>query len=157
MFPFVILQQETYLASMIYHQYLSNNLCLQTATIFEQPNGLRYPLVGGTRRRHFAGINFKPRKLPENAPTPTSRVHAVLGVILGVGSGPYQYFSLLNKTKIGAKCNHTCYKEASKKRRHKHVDCFHIPKSKMDEVASPPSYECTECCTNNRGHNCWRV
>ena len=24
-------------------------------------------LVGGTRQRHFAGTNFKPRKLPENA------------------------------------------------------------------------------------------
>lgn len=39
-------------------------------------NGLRYPLVGGTRQRHFAGTNSKPRKLPENAPTPTSRVLA---------------------------------------------------------------------------------
>jgi hypothetical protein len=44
-----------------------------------QANGLRYPLVGGTRQRHFEGANFKPRKLPENALTPTSRVHAVLG------------------------------------------------------------------------------
>jgi len=43
------------------------------------PNGLRYPLVGGTRQRHFDGTSFKPRKLPENAATPTSRVHAVLG------------------------------------------------------------------------------
>jgi len=43
------------------------------------PNGLRYRLVGGTRPRRFAGTSFKPRKLPENAPTPTSRVHAVLG------------------------------------------------------------------------------
>jgi hypothetical protein len=43
------------------------------------PNGLRYPLVGGTRQRHFDGANSKPRKLPENAQTPTSRVHAVLG------------------------------------------------------------------------------
>jgi len=42
-------------------------------------NGLRYPLVGGTRERHFIGTHFKPRKLPENAPTPISRVHAVLG------------------------------------------------------------------------------
>ena len=42
-------------------------------------NGLRYPLVGGTRQRHFGGTNFKPRKVPENAQTPTSRVHAVLG------------------------------------------------------------------------------
>jgi hypothetical protein len=43
------------------------------------PNGWRYPLVGGTRQRRFDGINFKPHKLPENAATPTSRVHAVLG------------------------------------------------------------------------------
>src|SRR6266545_3786185 len=46
---------------------------------FDSFNGLRYPLVGGTRERHFAGINFKPRKELENAQTPTSRVHAVLG------------------------------------------------------------------------------
>ncbi len=39
----------------------------------------RYPLVGGTRQRRFAGTNLKPCKLPENAQTPTSRVHAVLG------------------------------------------------------------------------------
>jgi hypothetical protein len=43
------------------------------------PNGLRYPRVGGTRQRHFAGTSFEPRKLPENAQTPTRRVHAVLG------------------------------------------------------------------------------
>ena len=43
------------------------------------PNGERYPLVGGTRQRYFIGTNFKPHKLPENAQTPTSRVHAVLG------------------------------------------------------------------------------
>ena len=43
------------------------------------PNGLRYPRVGGMRQRHFDGINFKPRKLLENAATPTRRVHAVLG------------------------------------------------------------------------------
>jgi|GEM_PF-3091156 len=47
--------------------------------ISDAPNGERYPLVGGTRQRHFGGANLKPRKLPENAPTPTSRVHAVLG------------------------------------------------------------------------------
>jgi len=45
----------------------------------ETPNGLRYPLVGGTRQRHFAGTSFKPRKPLENAATPTGRVHAVLG------------------------------------------------------------------------------
>ena len=37
----------------------------------EAANGWRYPLVGGTRGSHFDGTNFKPRKLPENAPTPT--------------------------------------------------------------------------------------
>jgi len=46
-------------------------------------NGVRYPLVGGTRQRHFDGTHFKPRNLLENAPTPTSRVHAVLGHFLG--------------------------------------------------------------------------
>jgi len=45
----------------------------------EQANGLRYPRVGGTRECHFAGTSFKPRNLPENAQTPTRRVHAVLG------------------------------------------------------------------------------
>jgi len=45
----------------------------------QMPNGLRYPRVGGTRQRRFDGTNFKPRKLSENAATPTRRVHAVLG------------------------------------------------------------------------------
>jgi hypothetical protein len=45
----------------------------------EVPNGLRYPRVGGTRQRHFAGADLKPHKLLENAQTPTRRVHAVLG------------------------------------------------------------------------------
>jgi hypothetical protein len=44
----------------------------------QPPNGLRYPRVGGTRQRQFAGTNFKPRKTLENAQTPTSRVDAVL-------------------------------------------------------------------------------
>lgn len=42
-------------------------------------NGWRYPLVGGTRQRHFDGTILKLRKLLRNAQTPTSRVHAVLG------------------------------------------------------------------------------
>jgi len=45
----------------------------------------------GTRQRHFAGTNSKPRKLPEKAQTPTTiapvlvgdRVHALLGGIFG--------------------------------------------------------------------------
>jgi hypothetical protein len=41
-------------------------------------NGVRYPRVGGTRQRRFAGTHSKPRKLLENAQTPTRRVHAVL-------------------------------------------------------------------------------
>jgi hypothetical protein len=47
--------------------------------MFLAPNGERYPRVGGTRQRRFAGTSFKPRKVLENAPTPTRRVHAVLG------------------------------------------------------------------------------
>ncbi len=43
------------------------------------PNGMRYPRVGGRRERRFAGTNFQPRDLPENAATPTRRVHVVLG------------------------------------------------------------------------------
>jgi len=46
------------------------------------PNGVRYPRVGGTRQRHFAGTSFQPRNLPENAQTPTRRVHAVLAGFL---------------------------------------------------------------------------
>jgi len=46
------------------------------------PNGWRYPLVGGTRQRRFGGTSLEPRKLLENAQTPTSRVHAVLGSLL---------------------------------------------------------------------------
>ena len=41
-----------------------------------------YPRVGGRRQHRFAGTSSKPRKLPENAQTPTSRVHAVLGNLL---------------------------------------------------------------------------
>jgi len=47
----------------------------------KRANGSRYPLVGGTRQRDFDGTNFKPHQLLENAPTPTSRVHAVLAGI----------------------------------------------------------------------------
>jgi hypothetical protein len=46
------------------------------------PNGVRYPLVGETGQRDFNGINLKLRKLLENAATPTSRVHAVLGAFV---------------------------------------------------------------------------
>ncbi len=43
---------------------------------------MRYPRVGGRRERRFAGTSFKPHKLPENAVTPTRRVHAVLGAFV---------------------------------------------------------------------------
>jgi len=46
---------------------------------FDSFNGWRYPLVGGTGQCHFDGTNLKPHKLPENAQTPTSRVHALFG------------------------------------------------------------------------------
>jgi len=49
---------------------------------YKPPNGLRYPLVGGTRQRPFDVTNLKPHKLPENAQTSTSRVHAVLARLL---------------------------------------------------------------------------
>ena len=51
----------------------------ELTALFSAPNGWRYPLVGGTRERRFDGTRFKPHKPPENAQTPTSRVHAVLG------------------------------------------------------------------------------
>ena len=50
--------------------------------VFSLPNGWRYPLVGGTRQRRFDGTNFKPRRLPENAQTPTTTV-----LVLSQGSG----------------------------------------------------------------------
>jgi len=40
------------------------------------------------RERYFAGTNFKPRKLLENAATPTRRVHAVLGSALFFADSP---------------------------------------------------------------------
>ncbi len=42
-------------------------------------DSVRYPRVGGTRQRRFDGASLEPHKLPENAATPTRRVHAVLG------------------------------------------------------------------------------
>ena len=40
-------------------------------------------LAGGTRERHFAGINLKPYKLPENAQTHTTMAPALF---LGLGA-----------------------------------------------------------------------
>jgi hypothetical protein len=58
------------------------------------PNGSRYRRLGGTRQRHFGGNGFKPHKVPENAQTPTSRVHAVLG---GVPHRPHFILNLRPK------------------------------------------------------------
>src|SRR5687767_13958641 len=65
-----------------------------------QANGLRYTLVGGTRQRHFVGTNFKPRKLPKNAQTPTSRVHALLGNLDPYQNLGFQYENKTPKAKV---------------------------------------------------------
>jgi hypothetical protein len=46
---------------------------------YQPPNGWRYPLVGGTGQRHFDGTNFKPKKLLENAQTPTTMAPMLVG------------------------------------------------------------------------------
>jgi len=52
---------------------------------------MRYILVGGTRQRHFDGTSFKPRKLLENAQTPTTTPALACGAsvapVLYRGSG----------------------------------------------------------------------
>ena len=48
----------------------------------ERANGVRYPRVGSRRQRHFDGTNLKPRKLLENAETPTRQVHALLARVI---------------------------------------------------------------------------
>ncbi len=63
------------------------------------PNGVRYPLVGGTRQLHFDGINFKPRKALENAQTPTT-----MAPVLFRGSGARCVGRfLLHKTRLQKK------------------------------------------------------
>jgi hypothetical protein len=64
---------------------------LSMPLLFLQTNGERYPLVGGTRGRHFTGINFKLRKVPENAQTPTTTPALACGAsvvsVISLGSG----------------------------------------------------------------------
>ena len=48
------------------------------------PNGLRYPLVGGTRQRRFDGTGFEPSVNPFWRRIPTSRVHALLAGAFGL-------------------------------------------------------------------------
>ena len=67
--------------------------------LFWRANGWRYPLVGGTRQRHFTGTNLKLRKVPENAQTPTSRVHALLGS-LHVDETPLSFAILNNSSPV---------------------------------------------------------
>ena len=73
----------TWMASNFGRTQLSTTTICSTdfQTTRVTPNGERYPRVGGMRQRHFAGTNFKPCKLLENAATPTRRVHAVLGCV----------------------------------------------------------------------------
>jgi hypothetical protein len=47
-----------------------------------QPNGSRYPLVGGRRQRRFAGTSLEPEKCLKTRRVPASRVHAVLAVFI---------------------------------------------------------------------------
>jgi hypothetical protein len=49
----------------------------------------QYPLVGGMRQRRFDGTRLKPRKLLENAQTPTSRVLACKRDPQGLRSGTF--------------------------------------------------------------------
>jgi hypothetical protein len=72
-----IVARINYDVDYIFHLLFANITILR-----EAPNGLRYPLVGGTRQRQFAGTSSKPRNMPENAATPTSRVHAVLAAAI---------------------------------------------------------------------------
>jgi hypothetical protein len=47
--------------------------CIDSALLSTgPPNGSRYPLVGRTRYRRFAGTNPETRKVPKNAQTPTT-------------------------------------------------------------------------------------
>jgi len=69
--------------------------------------------VGGTRSRHLDGTNFKPQKLLENAPTPTTtpalacgasvaptlfgdRVHTYPGALSGRCVGRFYYARPVN-------------------------------------------------------------
>ena len=60
-------------------------------TSTKQANGSRYPLVGETRQRPFAGTNSKPRQEPENAATPTTTPALACGAsvvsVISRGSG----------------------------------------------------------------------
>jgi hypothetical protein len=47
-----------------------------------QPNGLRYPRVGGVWIRSEGSINPKPEKSLKMPQNPTRRVHALLGGFL---------------------------------------------------------------------------
>ena len=56
---------------------------------FYAPNGVRYPLVGETRQRHFSGINFKPRNVPNNAHAAEQQFHQSGARCVGQPSQPH--------------------------------------------------------------------
>ncbi len=64
------------------------------------PNGVRYPRVGGRRQRHFTGTSFEPRKLLENAQTPTRRVHAVLARLLWGGENSFAKLAVFRRQSL---------------------------------------------------------
>jgi hypothetical protein len=66
---------------------------------------VRYPLVGGMRYRHFDGTSLKTRKLPENAQTPTSRVHAMLA---GLAEEEHALNSVYNSNSGGGPSHSDC-------------------------------------------------
>ena len=79
-------------------------LSLKCFSLFlrQPPNGVRYPLVGGTRERCFVGTNFEPPKVPENAQTPTTmapayfagdRVHYYPGALSGRCVGRFSHLT----------------------------------------------------------------
>src|SRR5215216_2193660 len=66
---------------------------------FLEPNGVRYPLVGGTRQCRFDGTNLKPQNLPENAATPTT---IVLVLFQGSGARCVRRFLLYHNLVFGS-------------------------------------------------------
>jgi hypothetical protein len=62
---------------------IDENACLFYFNILHIASAQRLALAAGGRGETtpFYRNNFKSRKLPENAQTPTSRVHAVLGSV----------------------------------------------------------------------------
>ncbi len=75
-------------------------LIFSTSICKELPNGERYPRVGGTRSHRFDGTRLEPRNLPENAASPTRRVHAVLGALTECPTRQLEQATNANLTKL---------------------------------------------------------